>query len=50
MAGAGVTQKIAREFCGHKTDAIFDRYNSTDFEDLKDAAKKLGTYLADKSR
>lgn len=42
---AGVTQKVAREFSGHKTDSVFDRYNISDFEDLKDAAKKLGRFL-----
>jgi integrase len=42
---AGVTQKVAREFSGHKTDAVFDRYNITDFEDLKDAAARLHKFL-----
>ena len=42
---AGITQKVAREFSGHKTDAVFDRYNITDFEDLKDAAARLGKFL-----
>lgn len=42
---AGVTQKVAREFSGHKTDSVFNRYNISDFEDLKDAAKKLGRFL-----
>lgn len=42
---AGVTQKVAREFSGHKTDAVFDRYNITDFQDLRDAATRLGKYL-----
>ena len=42
---AGITQKVAREFSGHKTDAVFDRYNITDFEDLKDAATRLRKFL-----
>jgi len=42
---AGVSQKVAREFSGHKTDAVFDRYNITDFDDLKDAAKRLSRFL-----
>jgi integrase len=42
---AGVTQIVARQFSGHKTDSIFNRYNVTDFEDLKDAAAKLGRFL-----
>lgn len=44
---AGVTQKVARDFSGHKTDAIFDRYNITDFDDLKDAAIRLGRFLGE---
>jgi len=42
---AGVTQTVARQFSGHKTDAVFNRYNISDFEDLRDAAAKLGKYL-----
>lgn len=44
---AGVTQKVAREFSGHKTDSVFDRYNISDFDDLNDAANKLGKFLGD---
>lgn len=47
---AGVTQKVAREFSGHKTDAVFDRYNISDFEDLKDAAAKLRKFLKDDAK
>jgi len=46
---AGVTQKVAREFSGHKTDAVFDRYNITDFDDLKDAAARLQRFLTPRS-
>jgi integrase len=46
---AGVTQKVAREFSGHKTDAVFDRYNITDFDDLKDAAERLQRFLTPQS-
>jgi integrase len=45
---AGGSQKVAREFSGHKTDSVFDRYNITDFDDLKDAAAKLGKFLGGK--
>jgi integrase len=42
---AGVTQIVARQFSGHKTDSVFDRYNITDFDDLKDAASRLKKFL-----
>ena len=45
---AGVSQKVAREFSGHKTDSVFDRYNISDFQDLKEAAAKLGKFLGRK--
>jgi len=35
---------------GHKTRAIFDRYNSTSESDLKDAARKLGEYMEQKTK
>jgi hypothetical protein len=33
------------QFSGHRTDAVFRRYDITDFNDLRDAAAKLGKYL-----
>jgi integrase len=45
---AGVTQTVARQFSGYKTDAVFNCYNITDFDDLKDAAAKLGRFLNQK--
>jgi integrase len=43
---AGVSTSVAMKFSGHKTEAVFRRYDITDFDDLRDAAAKLGKYLA----
>ena len=41
MIRAGVSQKTAREISGHKTDAVFNRYNIVGEADIWDAARKL---------
>ena len=41
MIRRGVPQKTAREISGHKTDAIFDRYNIVSPADIQDAARKI---------
>lgn len=38
---AGVSETIAMEITGHKTRAVFSRYNITSEHDLRDTAKKL---------
>ena len=37
----GVPQKTARTVSGHKTDAVFSRYNIVSEADLRDAARKI---------
>jgi integrase len=41
MARRGVSQKTAREISGHKTDAVFSRYNIVSEADIRDAARKI---------
>jgi len=41
MIRRGVPQKTAREISGHKTDAVFSRYNIVSGADIADAAKKI---------
>jgi integrase len=44
----GIAQSVVRRFSGHKTDAVFKRYDIVEEEDLKAAAKRLevpGTVL-----
>ncbi len=41
MIRRGVPQKTAREISGHKTDAVFSRYNIVSEADIADAARKI---------
>ena len=38
------------QITGHKTEAIFERYNITDTADVKDALVKVGQYVKMGSR
>ena len=45
MRKAGVPKSVIMHLTGHKTSAMFDRYNTIDEEDAKDALKKLNEFL-----
>ena len=46
MIRAGIDQAVAMSISGHRTDAVFKRYNITSDEDLREAQDKLEGYVS----
>ena len=46
LVRAGVPERVAMQLTGHRTRAVFERYNITSPHDLHEAAQRLDAYAS----
>ena len=46
MIRAGIDKTVAKKISGHRTDAVFERYNITSDEDIREAMQKNEVYVS----
>ena len=46
LVRAGVPERVAMQLTGHKTRAVFERYNIVSSGDLRDAAQRLDRFAS----
>ncbi|MBF0526830.1 MAG: hypothetical protein HQK56_17235 [Deltaproteobacteria bacterium] len=49
MRKAGVPKSVIMQMTGHRTSAMFDRYNTVDEEDAREALVKLNQFILEQA-